>query len=151
MNVLRITSPDEVIKNWYVFESGLAEVNKLTGERLTKEEYFKMIINLSTRENDAWIGLVIEGGPLSYAIACDSTPPFVKRRTFTCLSFYAVPNRPDSTEFLQHAFEDWARENDVYSYVVTTRRRSTAALRCFTSRSGRYGFKYGYQAFEKVI
>lgn len=151
MKIIRIQSPDDVIANWTVFKTGLSEICKLTGERLSEEEYFKMLINLSTRNDDAWIGIAMEGGPLSFAVACDSTLPFCKHRTFTCLSFYAVPGRPDSTESLQAAFEEFAKKNDVKSYVVTTRRRSTAAMRCFTSRSARYGFKYGYQTFEKFI
>ncbi len=151
MKIVRIQSPNDVISNWDVFKSGLSEIRKLTGERLTEEEYFKMIVNLSTREDDAWIAIAFEGGPLSYAIACDSTPPFCRHRTFTCLSFYAVPGRPDSTESLQAAFEEFAKKHDVKSYLVSTRRRSTAALRCFTSRSNRYGFRYAYQAFEKHI
>jgi hypothetical protein len=149
MNVVRLTSPMEVIKYWDLFREGLQHIVKLAHERTTPDEYCKMLVNLAARPNEAWIGVVMEGGPLSYGIAIDSTPPHSSRRTFSVISFYAIPGRPDATQSLMDAFERWARSEGVDSYVVTTRRDTGAAIKCF--RSGRYGFKKTYTAFEKTL
>lgn len=148
MNVERITSPEKILKYWDVFREGLRVITKLTCERVTDDEYCKMLVNLAARD-DAWIGIAVQGGPLSYGVAVDSTPPHCAKRTFTISSFYAMPGRPDATEALMGAFETWAKANNVSSYVVTTRRDTGAAIKCF--RSGRYGFVKAYTAFEKHI
>lgn len=149
MNVIRITEPAQVIQYWDVFREGLRMITQLTAERVTEEEYVKMITNLAVRPEAAWIGLAFQGGPLSYGVAIDSTPPHCHRRTFTVSSFYAMPGRPDATAALMESFEEWARENGVASYIVTTRRDTGAAIKCF--RSGRYGFRKSYTAFEKFL
>ncbi len=151
MNVLRLTDPRDVLKYWDVFRAGLAEVTKLTGESMSENEYCKLLINLVSRGDDAWVGIVMQGGPMSYAAAIESTPPLAEKRTFTCVSFYAMPGQPDATAFLQREFEKWARDQGVSSYIVTTRRQSGGAFKCFWSRSNRYGFKRGFYAFEKQI
>lgn len=151
MNVVRLTDPRDVIKYWDVFRAGLAEIDKLTGESMSENDYCKMLINLVARGDDAWVGIVMQGGPMSYAVAIDSTPPLSNVRTFTCVSFYAMKDRPDATEFLQREFERWARTQGVKSYIVTTRRTTGGAFKCFWSRSNRYGFKRGFYAFEKAL
>lgn len=148
MNVVRITDHADVLRYWDVFREGLRTITELTGEQTTEDQYCRMLINLAARTSDAWLGLVMHGGPLSYGLAVDSTPPFASRRTFTVISFYAVPGQPDATEALMLEFERWARENGVRSYIVTTRRHS-GAIRCF--RSPRYGFRRGFYAFEKTL
>ena len=149
MNVLRITSPEEVIKFWPIFCEGLKSIKAFSGETSTDSNYCKMLINFAARTNDAWLGVAIQGGPLSYGLAVDSTPPFADNRTFSVCSFYHVPGQHDATFALMSAFEVWARDNNVASYVVTTRRQSGPAIRCFSS--GRYGFKKSYRAFEKPL
>ena len=149
MNVIRLTSPTDVIKFWDLFREGLQHIVKLAHERTTPDEYCKMLVNLAARHESAWIGVVMEGGPLSYGVAVDSTPPHSNRRTFSVISFYAIPGRPDATKWLMDAFELWARTQGVTSYVVTTRRDTGAAIKCF--RSGRYGFRKSYTAFEKHL
>ena len=149
MNIIRITTPQQVIENWDVFREGLRMITKLTCERLTDDEYCKMLTNLAVNHDGAWIGLAFQGGPLSYGVAVDSTPPQCANRTFTVSSFYAMPGRPDATAELMNAFEMWARENSVASYIVTTRRDTGAAIKCF--RSGRYGFRKSFTAFEKFL
>lgn len=151
MNLVRITEPRDVIKNWDVFREGLHEVVKLTGEQMSEDSYCKMLVNLAARGDDAWIGVTYSGGPMSYAVLVNSTPPHAERKTFLCVSFYAMPGRPDATAFLQQEFEKWAKTQSISSYVVTTRRHSGGAMRCFLSRSNRYGFKRGYFAFEKIL
>jgi hypothetical protein len=149
MNVIRITEPDQVIQYWDVFKEGLRMIAKLTSERVSNEEYLKLLTNLAVQTDIAWIGLAFQGGPLSYGVAIDSTLPQCNRRTFTVASFYAMPGRPDATAALMEAFETWARENGVASYVVTTRRDTGAAIKCF--KSARYGFRKSYTAFEKYL
>lgn len=149
MNVVRLTTPSEIIQHWGLFKEGLQATRAYSGETFHDDSYCKMLINLAARTDDAWIGLAIEGGPISYGVAIDSTPPFSERRTFTVCSFYHVPGRFDVTLSLMQAFETWAKENNVDSYVVTTRRQSAPAIRCFSS--GRYGFKKSYRAFEKHL
>lgn len=149
MHVERITSGDQVIKYWDLFREGLRVITKLACERVTDDEYCKLLINLASRGDEAWLGIAHQGGPLSYGVAVDSTPPHCARRTFTVSSFYAVPGRPDATVCLMNAFEDWARTHNVESYIVTTRRNTGAAIKCF--RSSRYGFRQAYIAFEKHL
>lgn len=149
MHVERITSPTQILKYWDVFREGLRVITKLTCERASDDEYCKMLVNLAARHEDAWIGVAFQGGPLSYAVAVDSTPPHCARRTFTVSSFYAMPGRPDATTDLMNEFETWARSEGIASYVVTTRRDTGAAIKCF--RSSRYGFQKSYTAFEKVL
>lgn len=149
--VEQINDPVRVLALWSVFETGLREIARLTGESVTTEEYCRMLVNLSTRPNDAWIGVSLteDETPLSYGVAVDSTPPHAARRTFTVNSFYAMPGRPDATEALMREFESWAARHEVASYIVTTRRDSGAAVKCF--RSSRYGFRKSFTAFEKHI
>lgn len=149
MTILRLTEPEQIIQYWDVFKEGLVTIAKLTSERVSDEDYLKLLTNLAVQTNTAWIGLAFQGGPLSYGVAIDSTLPQCSRRTFTVVSFYAMPGRPDATAALMEAFEAWARENNVASYVVTTRRDTGAAIKCF--KSGRYGFKKSYTAFEKYL
>lgn len=149
MNIIRITSPEDVIKHWAIFEEGLKSIRAYSGETSTAPNYCKMLIELAARNDTAWIGVAMQGGPLSYGIAVDSTPPFADRRTFQVCSFYHVPGQHDATFTLMSAFESWASENGVASYTVTTRRQSGPAIRCFSS--GRYGFKKSYRAFEKQL
>lgn len=149
MNVLRITSPDQIVKNWDVFREGLRVITKLTCERVTDDEYCKMLVNLAARHDDAWIGIVFQGGPLSYGVAVESTPPHCARRTFTIVSFYAMPGRPEATEALMREFETFAKAEGIHSYIVTTSRSTGAAVKCFNS--ARYGFTPSYRAFEKIL
>lgn len=151
MNVIRLTDPRDVLKYWDVFRAGLSEIKRLSGESMSENDYCKLLVNLSARGDDAWIGIVMQGGPMSYAVAIDSTMPHSSTKTFTCISFYAMPGQPDATAFLQREFEKWAKTIDVTSYIVTTRRQSGGAFKCFWSRSNRYGFKRGFYAFEKHL
>ena len=148
MHVERLTTPDQVLRLWDVFREGLQTIMRITDERTTEDEYCKMLVNLAARTDDAWVGVAFSGGPMSYGVVVDSTPPHSSRKTFTVVSFYAMPGQPDATQALMHAFEAWARERGVKSYVVTTRRDS-GAIRCF--RSSRYGFRKAYIAFEKHL
>lgn len=149
MIVNRITTSPDVLKNWPFFKEGLKVIRGYAGEATNEDSYAKMLIELAERIDTAWIGVVFHGGPLGYGIAVDSTPPFAAKRTFTVISFYHVPGQFEATTTLMHAFETWAAENNVGSYIVTTRRNSGPAIRCF--QSGRYGFKKSYRAFEKNI
>lgn len=149
MHVTHITSPDEVVKNWEIFREGLKVIKAYSGETSQEDNYLKMLMALSERKQTAWLGVVMQGGPLGYGVAVDSTPPFADYRTFTVCSFYHIPGQFEATFALMTAFEQWAREHGVHSYVVTTRRQSGPAIRCFSS--GRYGFKKSYRAFEKQL
>lgn len=142
-------TPSGVLVLWPLFREGLENIVRLTREEITEDEYCKMLINLAARD-DAWLGVVYEGPiPMSYACAVDSTPPHTKKKTFTVTSFYAMPDCPDATQALMLSFEEWARQQGVHSYVVTTRRVTGAAIKCFSS--GRYGFQQSYRAFEKIL
>jgi len=149
MNVIRLTTSEEVVKYWELFREGLSVIRAYEGESSTEQSYLKLLLELVSHGNDTWFGVVISGGPISYAVVTNSTPPFATSKTFVVSSFYHVPGQHDATFALMHAFEQWAKENDVKSYVVTTRRQSGPALHCFSS--GRYGFKKSYRAFEKQL
>jgi hypothetical protein len=152
MNVIRITSADQVLQFWDVFREGLHVIRDKADEYMDESEYCRLLTNLAARTDVAWIGVVCSGGPICYGVAQDSTPPHSSRRTFTVSSFYHVPGQADATQLLMVAFEQWFRETNPgkkLRYVVTTRRDSGAAIRCF--RSGRYGFRKGYIAFEKLL
>lgn len=149
MIVNRITTPEDVLKNWSIFKEGLKVIRGYASESLSEDSYVKMLIDLAGRTDTAWLGVVFQGGPLSYGVAVDSTPPYAEKRTFTVISFYHVPGQFEATLSLMHAFELWAVEHGVNSYVVTTRRSSGHTIRCFSS--GRYGFKKSYRAFEKQL
>lgn len=148
MTVLHINTPELVIANWDIFREGLECIIRMSDDAFDPDEYCKMLINLSVRP-DAWIGLAVQGGPLSYGVAVESTPPHSTKRTFTVVSFYAMPGRPDATEALMREFESWARAQGVHSYIATTRRNTGAVVKCFRSR--RYGFQKSYIAFEKTL
>ncbi len=152
MHVERITTVEQVLKYWDLFREGLDVIREKTDEDMDVEEYCKMITNLAARTDEAWIGVVFQGGPICYGIAQDSTPPHCSRKTFMVSSFYHVPGQSDATQALMFAFEKWFRETNPgrkLRYVVTTRRESGAAIACF--RSGRFGFRKGYFAFEKLL
>lgn len=150
MIVERITEPEQVVTNWKFFDEGLRVIKAYAGESLEEAAYCKLLTELSTRHDSAWIGLVKHGGwPLGYGVAVDSTLPFAERRTFTVVSFYHMQGQFEATTALMRDFEKWAIANGVDSYVVTTRRNSGPAIRCFSSE--RYGFKKSYRAFEKHL
>lgn len=149
MHVERLTTPEQVIKNWDVFREGLKVTKAYAGESFKEDSYLKMLLALAAQHETAWLGVVYQGGPLVYGVATDSTPPFADYRTFTVCSFYHIPGQFEATYALMSAFETWAKENGVHSYIVTTRRQSGPAIRCFSS--GRYGFKKSYRAFEKTL
>lgn len=149
MNVLRLTTPASILQHWELFREGLSVIRAYEGESSSEDAYLKMLLELSDRGDDAWIGVAIQGGPISYGVAVNATPPFSTSKTFTISSFYHVPSQHDATFALMRAFEQWAHEQDIRSYVVTTRRQSGPALHCFSS--GRYGFKKSYRAFEKQL
>jgi hypothetical protein len=151
ITVERITTAEQVVNRWIIFREGLETIIDSTREQITDAEYLKLVLSLCGRD-DAWIGVAVQSntdGPLSYGIAVDSTLPGSERKTFTVLSFYAMKGRPDATEVVMAAFEEWARTNGVKSYVITTRRDSGAGLRCINSP--RYGFRKAFIAMEKNL
>ena len=149
MIVTRITTPEEVVRNWAIFKEGLKVIRGYAGESTDEDTYLKMLIELAAQSETAWVGCVFQGGPLGYGVAAESTPPFAARRTFTVISFYHVPGQFEATKALMSAFESWAMEHNVGSYIVTTRRNSGPAIRCFSSEQ--YGFKRAFRAFEKHL
>ena len=149
MHVERITSTEVLLQHWPVFKEGLREINRITHDSTTDDEYLKLLLDLVTRADDAWIGLAFQGGPVSYAVVVNSTPPHAGRTTFTVSSFFAVPGFPEVTVGLMQAFEAWAREHGVHSYTVTTKRDTGAAVRCVGSR--RYGFNRSFLVSEKFL
>lgn len=149
MNVIRITTPEAVLAHWDLFREGLETIRKATDEQITESEYCRLLTNLAARTDDAWIGVVVSGGPICYAVAQDSTPPHRAQRTFTVSSFYHRSGESYATQIMMFDFEEWARRNGVTSYIVTTRRDSGSAIKCF--QSARYGFRKGFIAFEKQL
>lgn len=153
MQVLRITSPTELLEHWSVFREGHRSLRQMSNAMMTEDEYCKFLTNMSARGDDAYIGVVeSEGHDLCYGVAQNATPPLSDKKTFEVTSFYHNPTRSDATLFLMNTFEQWCRLNGVRSYLVTTRqtrRTSGATIDCFMS--GKYQFRKAYLAFEKKL
>ena len=153
MHTLRLSSPADILTHWAIFREGHRTLRQMSNAMMSEEEYCKFLTNMSSREDDVYIAVVQDGEiDICYGVACNATPPHSEKKTFEVTSFYHNPARADATLFLKSSFETWCREQNVRSYLVTTRqtrRTSGATIDCFMSE--KYGFRKAYLAFEKKL
>lgn len=150
ISAFRITSSLEIVKHWDFFQEGLEVIAKKGKEQLDAEMMFKVLCVLATEPAYGWIGIAtVDGVPQGFAAFQDATPLFARERSFINRVFWHKSGNHEVSVTLLNYFISWAKENNVKRVIVTTRRDSGAAIRCF--QSDKYGFKKGYMTFEKEL
>lgn len=151
MQVLRLTTTVYVFRYWDFLQESLSSISDKVREPFDKEFVQKTLINLVVDHEHAWLGIVMDpmGVPLAFGCAQECTPMFSTERYFVVRWFYHTPGKFEATLKLMSAFEDWAKENHISHYAVTTRRSAGEAIKCFSS--ARYGFKKAFLTFEKSL
>lgn len=151
MTFLHITSPIEVLDNWDFFKEGLTVISQKCNDPLDEAMMLKVLIFLSDQRKVGYICIVFDDQhePQGFCVFEEATPLFAPERSFIARAFYHKSGNVQISVALMEHFEAWAKAQGIKRYIVTTRRNSGAAIRCF--QSPRYGFTRGYTTFEKVI
>lgn len=149
MKVQRITNPIDLLQWWEFFVEGFNHIEDRTGYPMPMAESFKAMCILVSHPTLGYVSLALNENnqPQGFAAAQDATPLFERERVFSGVSIYHKPGNNNATEALQEDFENYCREQGVARYVVTTRRTSGAASKCFA----KYGLHKKAISFEKEI
>lgn len=150
ISTFRITSSLEIVKHWDFFNEGLVVIAKKGGETLDAEMMFKVLCLLASEPYYGFVSVaLVDGIPQGFAAFQDTTPIFARDRSFINRVFWHKSGNHEVSVALLNFFTTWAKEQGVKRVIVTTRRDSGAAIRCF--QSDKYGFKKGYITFEKEL
>ena len=143
----RLISAIEVFDFWDDIKNGMQSVQK---KKLDCEQLLKVLCYLTSDTKKGFVAVVLNDGKVDgFGILENITPIFSKTAQFLCRGFYHKAGNIASTVFLMEFFENWAREQNVSSYSVTTERESGAAIRCF--KSEKYGFRRSHMEFVKQL
>jgi len=143
----RILKPSKVIKLWSYFMRALYNV-------LPKETNYQNLLKaacaLSADERKGFVGVVTKNQNLEgFMIMENVSPIFHDETIFDCRLFWHKSGNNEATNALQNFFEEWAREQGVTKYAVSTHRITGAAIRCFQSE--KFGFKRSHFVFTKSL
>lgn len=146
----RLTTALSVVDHWPFFMEGLETVGSKCKETVDSEIIFKIFCTLATNQTSGWVGIVfVDGKPQGFGVMQETTPLFSPERIFAARMFWHKTGNQEASVCLMNAFEHWARANNIKRYIITTRRDSGAAIRCF--QSNKFGFKKGYVTYEKEL
>ena len=150
MITTRLTSVNSVLKYWEFILSGLRVIEEKNHEKFNDDAIFKTCSYLVKRPEVGYVAVVLddEENPVCFAILQDATPLYIKDRSFIALAVYHNSTHQGATQELMQHFENWARTQGISRYIVTTKRPSGAAIRCFERK---YGFTRGAITFEKEL
>lgn len=151
MNVIRLTTVAQIIRYRDFINNSLASISDKTREPFDDIKTLKTLVNLVVDQQRAWIGVALDESlmPWAFAVLQECTPEFDDNRYFVVRWFYHHPGQHVATTSLMAAFEQWARDNNIFTYAVTTRRSAGEAIRCFAAP--RYGFHRHFWTFEKTL
>lgn len=142
----RIVQPSKVMKLWPYFVRALLPI-------MPKETNWETLLKATCQlagENDGFVGVVTRNNILEgFMVMEDLTPCFAESRVFECRLFWHKAGNTVATNALQNFFEEWARQNNVGEYSVTTHRHTGSSIRCF--QSSKYGFKKSHFVFTKKL
>lgn len=150
MKIERLTKVVHVVRFWDFIHKALSSISDKAQENVDTVILQKTLISLVVDHEHAWIGIAFDDlEPIAFGVVQECTPEFETKRSFLVRWFYHSPTRFDATIALMEGFEQWAHDNKISRYAITTRRSNGTAIRCF--QSARYGFGKAFLTFEKEL
>lgn len=148
MNTFRLTSVNDVVRNWGFISSGLIKVGHHLRYSLTLDEYRKILFTLARRHSSAWLGIAtVDAVPVAFIVAHDCTPLFAKNREFEVSMYYHTCGYASAITALQSAFEEFRDLNNIHRYYLITRHKAGRPLPVFSV--GWSGMKHAYKVYQK--
>jgi hypothetical protein len=139
MNFVELHTTDDVLSFMHFFSEGLEKCNAGVPDetqRMTKEQFVKVVINLMTREpNDRLILLATKDNkPVGFIINLRTYKFYSPRKIVTCYMAYATNDCSRIMTGLLNYGVQWARERGYDEIHCQTYRSSGAAFRLFEKR-----------------
>lgn len=150
MNIQRLTSVNDVVRNWTFLASGLAAVGHHLKYKLSLDSYRKVLFRLVKSPTTAWFGIChVDDLPVAFLVAHESTPFAATEREFDASIYYHLAGHSRAIAELQHEFELFCKLNDIRRFYVTTRRHSGRPIPLFSV--GWTGLKRAYLIYQKEV
>ena len=150
MNYTRLTSVNDIVRNWTFISNGLLEVGHHLRFDLGIDTYRKILFKLAKQPNSAWLALATDGGlPVAFIVAHECTPLFATRREFDASIYYHEPGYASAIAFLQHQLNLFCVSNNIRRYYVTTCRKSGRPMHVFGVEWT--GLQHAHRVFKKEL
>lgn len=148
MEVRRLTSVNDVVKNWTFLASGLAAVGHHLRYQLTSEAFRKTLFTLSRQTHCSWLGIAYDSGdPVAFIVAHETTPLFSDYRELDVSLYYHTPGNAVAITHLQRELDDFCTKHSFKRYNVTTRHKAGRPLPVFSI--GWSGVHHAYRVYQK--
>lgn len=150
MTTNRLTSVNDVVKNWTFLLTGLNAVSHHLKYQLTSEAFRKTLFSLARQTHAAWLGVAYDSGtPVAFIVAHESTPLFSDTREFDVSLYYHAPGYAVAITHLQRELDNFCQKHSIKRYNVTTRHKAGRPLPVFSI--GWSDVHHAYRVYQKVF
>lgn len=148
MEICRLTSVNDVVRNWTFLSMGLTAVSHHLRYQLTNEAFRKTLFTLARQTHSSWLGIAYDdGSPAAFIVAHETTPLFSTTRELDISLYYHTPGNAVAITHLQRELDVFCKTNSFKRYNVTTRHKAGRPLPVFSI--GWSGVRHAYRVYQK--
>lgn len=150
MTISRLTSVNDIVRNWTFLSAGLSHVAHQLKYNLPLDVYRKTLFALVKQTDSAWVGIASAGGlPVAFIVAHECTPLFSTARELDASIYYHDPGFSVAINHLQDSLDSFCTQHSIRRYYVTTCRKSGRPMYVFGAEWK--GLTHAYRVFKKEI